>query len=110
MTSHPFGPGTPVLNLDTDRFLTDWGRQAYALGWTLRELFGPSGLVSHLAGRPVIVLTATEAIIQEGDRRSLYRRPRRFSKDHSSLDKALNEALGKILPFVSIKEPSDERR
>jgi hypothetical protein len=65
---------------DAQSFLAIWGTQADALGWTERELFGlhpvleqptanysrlsrldETGLIWLLRGRPVIVLTATEA-------------------------------------------------
>ena len=64
-------------------FLAKWGRQAEALGWTARELFGlhpvpaqpvptfrrlarydTTGLIWLLQGRPVIALTETDAAIQ----------------------------------------------
>jgi hypothetical protein len=67
---------------DADAFLTNWGVQARALGWTERELFGlhpvperaaanysrlsrydATGLVWLLQGRPVVALTDTEAVI-----------------------------------------------
>ena len=68
---------------DGRRFLARWGKQAEALGWTARDLFGlqtppaephPSysrlsrydetGLIWLLQGRPVIALTETTAAIQ----------------------------------------------
>jgi hypothetical protein len=68
---------------DGRRFLARWGDQAYALGWTARDLFGliavsehakPSfnrlsrydeiGLVWLLRGRPVVALTEATAAIQ----------------------------------------------
>jgi hypothetical protein len=68
---------------DAEAFLPVWGGQACALGWNAEELFGlhpvpklpaPSfrrlsrydamGLVWLLHGRPVIALTATEAVIR----------------------------------------------
>ena len=68
---------------DSEFFLSSWGAQAYALGWSARELFGldevPSqprasynrlarydctGLVWLLQGRPVVALTADTAAIQ----------------------------------------------
>ena len=68
---------------DAHRFLTRWGEQAEALGWTTRELFGlhevpvnpsPSnqrlsrhdqtGLVWLLQGCPVMALTQTTAAIR----------------------------------------------
>lgn len=68
---------------DARRFLTIWGRQAEALGWTTEELFGLapvpdkvvgnyrrlsrydlSGLIWLLRGRPVVALTATGAAIK----------------------------------------------
>jgi hypothetical protein len=51
-------PRSPVGNLDRDgrRFVAHWDEQL-ALGWTERELFG-------LHPRPVIMLTATEAVMR----------------------------------------------
>jgi hypothetical protein len=68
---------------DGQRFLTQWGEQADALGWTARDLFGlhtvpekprPSysrlsrydctGLIWLLQGRAVVALTADTAAIQ----------------------------------------------
>ena len=68
---------------DGRRFLTQWGTQADALGWTARDLFGlapvpdqprPSyrrlsrydetGLIWLLRGRPVLALTASTAAIE----------------------------------------------
>jgi hypothetical protein len=68
---------------DGRRFLTQWGTQADALGWTARDLFGlapvpdqprPSyrrlsrydetGLIWLLRGRPVLVLTESTATIE----------------------------------------------
>jgi hypothetical protein len=68
---------------DWKRFLSQWGEQAEALGWTSRDLFGlhtppatphPSysrlsrydatGLVWLLRGRPVVALTEATAAIQ----------------------------------------------
>jgi len=68
---------------DGKTFLTRWGDQAHALGWTARDLFGliavpehakPSfnrlsrydetGLIWLLQGRPVVALTETTAAIQ----------------------------------------------
>ncbi len=96
---YPLSERQKQIYADNERFLTEWGTQAYALGWTVRELFGPAGLTSRLEGRPVIALTAAQAVIQDGNQRTLYRRPRRLSNDKATLD----EALGKILPFVAGK-------
>jgi hypothetical protein len=68
---------------DGRRFLSQWSKQAGALGWTARDLFGlhtppakphPSysrlsrydetGLIWLLQGRPVVALTETTAAIQ----------------------------------------------
>ena len=68
---------------DAAAFLATWGAQAHACGWTARDLFGlhpvperpaPSyrrlsrydetGLIWLLRGRPVIILTATEAVMR----------------------------------------------
>jgi hypothetical protein len=65
------------------QFVTAWGEQANAFGWTARELFGlhtpperpaanyrrlsrhdETGLIWLLRGRPVVALTATTAAIQ----------------------------------------------
>lgn len=91
---------------ENGKFLEQWGKQAYALGWTLRELFGPDGLVSHLEGRSVVALTNAQAVIQDGDRQSICRRPRRLTTETPSLD----EALGKILPFVNTSRTDEEGR
>ena len=75
------------------QFLTAWGWQAHALGWTPRELFGllpfpanphPSlqrlsrydatGLIWLLRGRRVIALTETEAAIQSAGAIVVYRK------------------------------------
>jgi len=69
--------------LDAQRFLSEWGERAAALGWTVKELFGlhtpptnphPSydrlsrydekGLVWVLEGRAVVALTETTASIE----------------------------------------------
>ena len=68
---------------DATAFISKWGAQAQALGWTARELFGlhtpperpaanyrplsrydETGLIWLLRGRPVVALTATTAAIQ----------------------------------------------
>jgi hypothetical protein len=68
---------------DAESFLTTWGEQAEALGWTPRDLFGlhpvpdheaptyrrlsrydETGLVWLLRGRPVVALTEAMAAIQ----------------------------------------------
>jgi hypothetical protein len=68
---------------DATTFATKWGAEAKAFGWTAPELFGlhpvpeqpaanysrlarvdNTGLIWLLRGRPVIVLTSTEAIIR----------------------------------------------
>ncbi len=68
---------------DATAFISEWGAQAQAFGWTADELFGlhpvpeqPAanydrlarvdhlGLIWLLHGRPVIALTATEAVIR----------------------------------------------
>jgi hypothetical protein len=68
---------------DGKTFLTRWGDQAHALGWTARDLFGlhvlpekphpfyrrlsrydQTGLIWLLAGRPVVALSATTAAIK----------------------------------------------
>jgi hypothetical protein len=67
---------------DGHRFVTQWGKQAEALGWTPADLFGlhtppekpapnyrglsrydQTGLIWLLHGRPVVALTETEATI-----------------------------------------------
>jgi hypothetical protein len=79
---------------DATSFLATWGAQAYALGWTARELFGLHPLPTHpaatyrrwsrhdetgllwlLQGRPVVALTVTEAVMLARSGASLtYRR------------------------------------
>jgi hypothetical protein len=68
---------------DATTFVTKWGAQAHAFGWTARELFGlhpvperpagnysrlsrldDTGLIWLLRGRPVVALTETTAAIQ----------------------------------------------
>lgn len=60
---------------DADAFLTTWGEQAAALGWTAEELFGldpvaplhrydTMGLIWLLQGRPVVALTESTAAIK----------------------------------------------
>jgi hypothetical protein len=68
---------------DGRTFLARWGEQAEALGWTARDLFGlhavparpaanyrrlsrydAMGLIWLLQGRPVVALTATEAVMR----------------------------------------------
>jgi hypothetical protein len=81
---------------DAEGFLTQWGEQAAALGWTEGDLFGlheppaeppPSyqrlsrrdriGLVWLLQGAPVVALTADAAAVETADRTSrlMYYRP-----------------------------------
>jgi hypothetical protein len=81
---------------DAEAFLTIWGAQAGALGWTARELFGlhpvaerpaptfrrssrydNTGLIWLLQGRPVIALTETEAAIQSAGAVVMYRKHRK---------------------------------
>jgi hypothetical protein len=81
---------------DAQSFLATWGGQAYALGWTARELFGlhpvpahpapafrrlsrydSTGLIWLLQGRPVIALTETEAAIQSAGAVVVYRKHRK---------------------------------
>jgi hypothetical protein len=74
------------LLLDADCFLTDWGNQAAALGWSTIDLFGCSphfarrldrdGLVTGLEGRVVTMMTDSHAMIDAGDRK-LWRHERR---------------------------------
>jgi hypothetical protein len=68
---------------DGQQFLAAWGAQAEAFSWTARELFGlhpvpehpkanyrrlsrydETGLIWLLRGRPVVALTATEAVMR----------------------------------------------
>ena len=68
---------------DATAFLAKWDAQAHAFGWTGQELFGlhtaperpaanysrlsrydETGLIWLLRGRPVIILTATEAVMR----------------------------------------------
>jgi hypothetical protein len=69
--------------IDGKRFLAQWGDQAYALGWTARDLFGlatlpdrptlnhrrlsrydQTGLIWLLEGRPVVAIAQGTAAIQ----------------------------------------------
>ena len=79
---------------DAHRFVTQWGKQAEALGWTTADLFGlhtppekpapnyrrlshydQTGLIWLLHGQPVIALTETAATILAPSGASLmYRR------------------------------------
>jgi hypothetical protein len=75
-------------------FLSAWGQQAEALGWTAADLFGlapvpeqpapafrrlarydTTGLIWLLQGRPVVALTETEAAIQSAGAVVMYRKP-----------------------------------
>jgi hypothetical protein len=68
---------------DGERFLAQWGEQAEALGWTVRDLFGlapvpafphpryrrlsrydETGLVWLLRGRQVLALTESTAVVE----------------------------------------------
>jgi hypothetical protein len=81
---------------DADCFLAKWGKQAHALGWTVRELFGlhpvparpapnfqrlsrydHTGLIWLLNGRPVVAMTETEAAIQGASAVLMYRKHRK---------------------------------
>jgi hypothetical protein len=82
---------------DARAFLSSWGEQAEALGWTTADLFGLApvperptadyrrlsrydltGLVWLLRGRPVVALTETTAVIQAPSGATLsYRRYRK---------------------------------
>lgn len=77
-----------VLVADAGNFLDRWAAQAARLGWSTLDLFGvntvkpferldAAGLVRLLDGRPVMALTATEAVIQcsVGERQSYQRKP-----------------------------------
>src|SRR5262245_33119098 len=79
---------------DGERFLAQWGIQAEALGWTVRDLFGlapipdkphpryrrlsrydETGLIWLLRGRPVLALTkATAAVGSPTGTITVYRR------------------------------------
>ena len=61
--------------MDAAVFLETWGAQAAAFGWSVFDLFGVNerkpfvrvdraGLVRLLDGRPVVAMTADEAIIE----------------------------------------------
>ena len=63
------------LKADAEVFLGKWGAQAARLGWPPTDVFGmnatkpferldAAGLVWLLNGRPVVALTASEAVIQ----------------------------------------------
>jgi hypothetical protein len=79
--------------VDADSFLSQWGAQALALGWTAKELFGlhlvpekpkanysrlsryeNTGLIWLLRGRPVVALTETAAAIQTDTGNLIYRK------------------------------------
>jgi hypothetical protein len=80
--------------IDGERFLAQWGIQAEALGWTVRDLFGlapiadkphprywrlsrydETGLIWRLRGRPVLALTkATAAVESPTGTITVYRR------------------------------------
>ena len=78
---------------DATSFVSEWGGQAQAFGWTARELFGlhapperplasyrrlarydETGLIWLLRGRAVIALTETVAAIQEATAVLTYRK------------------------------------
>jgi hypothetical protein len=78
---------------DADSFLTTWGAQAQALGWTAHELFGlhavpprpaptyrrlsrydETGLIWLLHDRPVVALAEATAAIQGTTGRLVYRK------------------------------------
>jgi hypothetical protein len=93
--------------VDAAMFISEWGAQAEAFGWTERELFGlhpvperpaanysrvsrldGSGLIWLLHGRPVIALTENEATILAASSASLmYRR-------HGTLGDDIDDILG----------------
>jgi hypothetical protein len=73
----------PQAIADAELFISEWGGQAQAFGWTARELFGlhtpperppasyqrlacydETGLIWLLRGRPVVALTETTAAIK----------------------------------------------
>ena len=77
-----------VLVADAGSFLEKWGAQAVRLGWGTLDVFGVNvtrpferldgaGLVRLLDGRPVVALTASEAVIQclTGSRQTFRRKP-----------------------------------
>jgi len=81
-TSHPPAGCTPdhwcKVCAATEAFLDRWGEQAYWLGWTLHDLFAAHqrapfarfdhiGLVLCLAGKQVVELSDTEAVISHGN-------------------------------------------
>jgi hypothetical protein len=78
---------------DAEIFVSKWGEQALALGWTVQELFGlhpvpqrsaqnfrrlsrydSTGLIWLLQGRAVIALTESEAAIQSSGAVVMYRK------------------------------------
>ncbi len=75
-----------ILQTDAPRFLKIWGAQAVRLRWTTHDLFGvnatkplaqldSAGLVRLLNGRPVVAMTASEAVIEcKTGARQTYRR------------------------------------
>ena len=86
---HDFLPARwRTLQADAARFLEMWAAQAARLGWTVHDLFGVNqvkplvrldgaGLVWLLDGRPVIALTADEAVLEcrTGSRQAYRRKP-----------------------------------
>jgi hypothetical protein len=85
--AHPLSPDRwRQLIDDAERFLSGWGNQAAALGWSTIDLFGCSpgfarrldrdGLVTGLEGRVVTMMTDSHAMIDAGDGK-LWRHERR---------------------------------
>ena len=77
-----------ILVTDAQQFIERWGVQAARLGWNAYDVFGvnatkpvervdAAGLVRLLDGRPVVALTAGEAVIQSptGSRLTYRRKP-----------------------------------
>jgi hypothetical protein len=105
---------------DATTFATKWGAEAQALGWTASELFGlhpvpeqPApydrlarlddlGLIWLLRGRPVTVLTSTEAVIlcHSGATLKFYRRTATATPATEIADGV--EPIGKPTPAAEI--------
>jgi hypothetical protein len=93
---------------DAAVFLRQWGNQAFALGWTARDLFGlaeipdkpgpryqrlsrydQTGLIWMLQGRPVVALTKNTAVIQTTNDTVFYYRLLRSAGWSAAMSRAL---------------------
>jgi hypothetical protein len=97
---------------DATSFISKWGAQAETFGWTARELFGlhpvpeqpapnysrlsrldGTSLIWLLRGRPVIMLTATEAVIRcDSGATQTYRRQNEPVAKAAEIDEATLDA------------------